>query len=153
MRRMVLQDVLDIAQYERVRPQYRADVIAHKQMRRLEVGPLIWFSFETFETMLYQVQEMMRSERMVDERQIAREIETFNELIPAKHQLSASMMIAVFDERQRKDFLAQATTLPQHTFLQIDDQRLAFVFDERQNSSDRFNGHCLKYSRRRWRRT
>ncbi len=138
MRKIDLSDVLDIAQYERVRQRYRADILAHKEARRLEVGPLIWFAFETRETMLYQVQEMMRSERMVDEAKIAREIAVYNELIPEKNQLSATMMIAL-DEAQRASLLPRMTTLPQHTWMRIGDQRLFFRFDERQNSPARFN--------------
>ncbi|MDZ7345797.1 MAG: DUF3501 family protein [candidate division KSB1 bacterium] len=137
MRKITLHDILDIAQYERVRPERLKAVIAHKQARRLQLGPSMWFAFETFETMLHQVQEMMRAERIVDEKRIQREIEVFNELIPDKHQLSATLFIAITDETQRKEFLQQAIDLPEHTFLSLNGTRLTFNFDPRQNLFDR----------------
>lgn len=139
MRKITANNILDIAQYERVRPQYRAEIFVHKQARRLEVGPFTSFLFETYETMLYQVQEMMRAERMVDDHLIAREIAVFNEMIPKKHQLSATLMIAILDPEQRDDFLSQALTLTEHLFLMIDSSPRNFTFDESQFSSTRLN--------------
>lgn len=133
MRKITLNDILDIAQYERIRPQRLQSVLTHKQARRLQVGPFMWFSFETFETILHQVQEMMRAERIVDEKRIQHEIDVFNELIPDVYQLSATLFIAITDEDRRKEFLERAVDLPQHTFLSLQGRRLPFEFDPRQN--------------------
>jgi len=76
MKKIALSDVLDIAEYERRRKEYRARLMKIKDERRIRVGPLITYLFETFDTMLYQVQEMTRAERIVEEKAILAEIET-----------------------------------------------------------------------------
>jgi hypothetical protein len=147
MRKINLTDILDIAEYERQRLRRRADIIVHKNLRRMEIGPYITLMFETFDTMLYQVQEMMRSERMVQEPLIEREIHVYNELVPERRQLCATMMIAIEDAHDSVTFLRKIVTLPQHTFLVIDEQAIAFQYDLRQFSHDRAGSvHFIKCS-------
>ena len=82
MRKIKLTDIIDIAEYERQRNEFRPKIIKEKDKRRIHVGPKVTYLFETFDTMLYQVQEMTRAERIVDEEGILGELNAYNELIP-----------------------------------------------------------------------
>jgi hypothetical protein len=97
MKKVSRNEILDIAAYENVRDQRRRTIIELKRLRRVAVGPLISFVFENHQTALFQIQEMMRAERIVDEEAIQHEIDTYNDLLPFEGQLAATMMIEVTD--------------------------------------------------------
>lgn len=139
MKRIELSDIIDIAEYERKRNEYRPKIMKEKDKRRVHVGPQITYLFETFDTMLYQVQEMMRAERIVEEEGIWEEINTYNELIPEKNQLSASMFIEISDVEERKILLSKIVDLPKHTYLMVDDFKILAEFDPRQGSDDKLS--------------
>ena len=139
MKKIALSDVLDIAEYERRRKEYRARLMKIKDERRIRVGPLITYLFETFDTMLYQVQEMTRAERIVEEKAILAEIETYNELIPDKNQLSATMLIEIDNPVTRLEFLTRTVDLPEHTFLTINAQKVQPHFDPRQGTAEKLS--------------
>lgn len=139
MKKIELSDIVDIAEYERIRHEYRPKIMQEKDKRRIHVGPKITYLFETFDTMLYQVQEMMRAERIVDEKGIMDEIKAYNELVPVKNQLSASMFIEINDVEERKDFLSKIVDLPKHTYIEIDGERIPASFDPRQGSPDKLS--------------
>ena len=86
-------EVLDIAQYEKSRPAFREKVLELKSKRQLLVGGHFNFIFENHTTVLYQIQEMMRVERIVEEEAIAHEISTYNELIPKNGGLAATLLL------------------------------------------------------------
>jgi hypothetical protein len=83
----------------------RHRLIAHKRPRRVQVGGRLTFLFENRETVLFQIQEMIRTERMVDEEKIREEIEVNNELIPGERELSATMFIEVDEPGQIREVL------------------------------------------------
>jgi Protein of unknown function (DUF3501) len=116
-----LDEILDIAAYERVRPDFRSRVLQHKEHRRVAVGPAFTFLFETHLTVLYQVQEMVRIERMVDERAIAHEVETYNELIPPRGGLGATLLIEYTDPDQRAVALGKLVGLERCVRLELGD--------------------------------
>ena len=105
MRNISRADVKDLVQYEKVRDEMRQRVIALKRPRRVPVGDRLTFLFENRETVLFQIQEMIRTERMVDEQKIAEEIEINNEMIPGKRELSATMFIEVDEPGQIREVL------------------------------------------------
>jgi len=148
MRKIDIKDIIDIAEYERRRADFRPKIMAVKDKRRIHVGPRITYLFETFDTMLYQVQEMMRAERIVDEEAIWEEIRAYNELIPDKNQLSASMMIEIDDKIERDDFLSRVVDLPQHTYIDVNGERVLAEFDPRQGSEDKLSSvQYIKFTR------
>lgn len=147
MRKIKLSDIIDIAEYERRRNDYRSKIMIEKDKRRIHVGPKITYLFETFDTMVYQVQEMMRAERIVAEEAIMEEINTYNELVPNANQLSASMFIEISDVEGRKDFLTKIVTLPDHTYLLVNDEKIMAEFDPRQGSDDKLSSvQYIKFS-------
>jgi hypothetical protein len=147
MKKIDLTDIIDIAEYEHKRGKYRPEIMAEKNKRRIHVGPQVTYLFETFDTMLYQVQEMMRAERIVDEKGIMGEINAYNELIPEKNQLSASMFIEISDIEERKKILSKIVDLPKHTFILIDGAKIFAEFDPRQGSEDKLSSvQYVKFS-------
>lgn len=105
MKPIALADLLDIAAYERLRERRIAEVIALKRRRRLQVGPTISLLFENRETLISQIQEMMRAERTVHEPAILAEIDVYNELIPAEGELSATLFIEVEEQSRIREAL------------------------------------------------
>jgi len=105
MQKIVRGDVKDLVQYEQARDEMRRRLIALKRPRRLPVGDRLTFLFENRETVLFQIQEMIRTERMVDEEKIREEIEVNNELIPGARELSATMFIEVDEPGQIREVL------------------------------------------------
>ena len=147
MRKIQLNDIKDIAAYERMRSSYRPKIMAEKDKRRIHVGPKVTYLFETYDTMLYQVQEMMRAERIVEDEGILGEIEAYNELIPDHNQLSASMLIEIDDINERKGFLSKIITLPKHCYLSINGIKVRGEFDPRQGSEDKLSSvQYVKFS-------
>jgi Protein of unknown function (DUF3501) len=115
-----MQEIVDIAQYERIRPDFRGKVMAHKERRRVAVGPAFPFLFESHLTVLYQVQEMMRVERIVDEKAIAHEVRTYNELIPPAGGLGATLLLEYTDPAERAVALQELVGLERHVRLELE---------------------------------
>lgn len=90
-------EILDIAQYERRRKTVREEIMALKDRRRISLDPIFTLLFENRRTVWYQIQEMMRAERMVDEEQILEELETYAPLVPGEGQWKATLYIEIPD--------------------------------------------------------
>jgi hypothetical protein len=94
-RRIARADVKDLVAYERVREQARADVIALKRGRRVALGQNLTLLFENRETVLFQIQEMVRTERIVDDAKIQDEIDAYAALLAPPGELSATLFIEI----------------------------------------------------------
>lgn len=100
-------DVIPYEEYERQREAFRAKIIALKQRRRISVGPLITIVFENRETLRFQIQEMIRTERIVDPVKVQDELDVYNALLPEQNELSATLLIEIIDEAKVKEKLDQ----------------------------------------------
>ena len=100
MKPLTVQDVLPIEDYERSREAFRRRIIDLKQKRRLSVGNLVTLVFENRETVLFQIQEMIRAERILKPERVREEVDMYNEQIPGAGELSATLMIEVTDPSQ-----------------------------------------------------
>lgn len=118
-REITRDDILDYAAYEAVRADRRAELVATKQARRLAVGPFATFFFECYDTMWYQIQEMLRIERGGDE-QLADELEAYNPLIPNGNDLVATVMLEINDADERARQLAQLGGIENSMYIEID---------------------------------
>ena len=98
-------EILNLYDYEKVREARRASVIALKAERRVAVGRYLSFVFENRETVWFQIQEMIRAERLVDEAKIADEIEVYNTLLPRPGELAATMFIEIGEQERIKPVL------------------------------------------------
>lgn len=122
MRPIELSDVKDLVQYERARPAFQRHVIELRRQRRVAVGDCISISFENREAVLYQIQEMIRAERIVDPQRIQEEINTYNPLIPGKNELSATLFIEIEDMRAIARELDRLLGIDEHVYLLIGQQ-------------------------------
>jgi hypothetical protein len=95
LRKIELKDIRNIAEYEKVREAMRAEIIALKKNRRLEVGPNLSLVFENRQTVLFQIHEMVRTERLVDDLRIQAEIDAYQNLVPGPGELSATLFIEI----------------------------------------------------------
>ena len=93
MSKLAATDLMSLEQYARERPAFRAQVLEHKRARRLAVGPNVTWCFEDRLTIQYQVQEMLRAERIFEPAGIAEELEAYNPLIPDGSNWKATLLI------------------------------------------------------------
>jgi len=98
-------EVLNLYEYEKVREERRRRIIDLKAVRRVGVGRHLSFVFENRDTVWFQIQEMCRAERIVDEARIADELEVYNSLLPDPGELSATMLIEIPDAQRIKPVL------------------------------------------------
>ena len=126
MNKVTISEILDIAQYEKVRREYRARIIEMKKKRRVAVGPLVTFVFENHETVLSQVQEMMRAERIVDDASIQHEIDTYNQLLPEENELAATMFIELKDAGRIREEITKlhGINTGEHIYLRIGEDKI-----------------------------
>lgn len=95
MNKIALGEILDLVAYEKTRDAMRQGVIELKKSRRVSVGPNLTVLFENRQTVLFQIQEMIRTERIVDEGKITEEVVAYNALIPDAGELSATLFIEI----------------------------------------------------------
>jgi Protein of unknown function (DUF3501) len=116
-------DILDMQTYEGERNDRRARLRDIKRDRRVEVGPSATFYFESYDTMLHQIHEMLRIEGGGDE-QLKDELEAYNPLIPQGRDLVATLMFEIDDEVRRDRMLRQLTHVEETCYLQVGDQKI-----------------------------
>ena len=117
-------DIMDMADYAKVRKERRAAVTALKRHRRLAVGPFATFHFECYETMWMQVHEMLHIERGGEE-QIAGELEAYNPLIPRGDALIATLMLEIDDPARRERELYRLAGIEDTVRLEVGDSAVA----------------------------
>jgi hypothetical protein len=121
MRKLTVDDIVDMRAYERERDELRRHIIDLKRIRRIGLGPIITIVFENTLTMRWQVQEMARVERMLRDEQIAHEVETYNQLIPDAGELSATLMIELTSEPVLREWLPRLVGIQQHIAVVLPD--------------------------------
>ena len=112
-------EVLDYVSYGEQREQIRASALHAKSVRRILVGEYFTFLFENRETVRYQVQEMMRIERIVKEADIQHELDTYNELIHPKGTVGCTLMVGIDDEAERDVKLRAWLGLNEHIYAKL----------------------------------
>ncbi len=120
-----------LEQYARVRPEFRAKVMAHKKNRQVQLGEHINLLFEDALTMQYQVQEMLRLERMFEPEPIQDELDVYNPLIPDGSNWKATMMIEYSDVAERQRKLAELIGIEDRVWVQVEGhERVYAIADE-----------------------
>jgi Protein of unknown function (DUF3501) len=125
MRKVKRSDVLDFQTYNDRREAFRARILEEKGKRRVHVGEHLTFLFESTDTILYQVQEMMRLEQIVRETEIQHELDTYNQLLGGPGELGCTLLIEIDDPAARAQKLEQWLTLPQHLYMLRQDGSVA----------------------------
>jgi hypothetical protein len=132
-------EILDLTAYEKSRVEFMQRMIDYKKSRRVSVGDSLTFIFENRETVIFQIQELTRAERTVDPEQIAIECKVFNELVPGKDELSATLMIEITDPEMIRPELDRLVGIDEHVYLDIGDSSIRATFDEKQFEEDRIS--------------
>ena len=128
----------DYVTYEETRDETRDAVLELKRQRRIHVGEYLTFLFENVATMRYQVQEMMRIERIVREADIQHEIDTYNDVLGDPGELGCTLLIEIDDEAERAVKLVKWLPLPDHLYLRLaDGETVSAQYDARQVGTDR----------------
>lgn len=140
-------EIRAIPDYERGRDEFRKHVLAIKEPRRVTIGSHLTFLFENRDTVLYQIQEMVRVERITDPAAVAHEVATYNELVPGRDELTATLLIEFEDASERAVMLRALVGLERHVKIEIDGcQPCAAVFDDRQMSPDKISSvHYIRF--------
>jgi len=147
LKTIAMDEILSLADYQRVRERLRPLFIHEKERRRLHVGSHLTLLFESAQTAWYQIQEMIRAEKMTQPEAIAHEIDTYNELLPGAGELAATVLIEYAEPRERDAALARLVGLESHLWLKAGGQRIAARFDARQMSEERISAvQFVKFS-------
>jgi hypothetical protein len=121
MRKLTVEDIVDLRAYERERVEFRQRIIELKRTRRVALGPILTVLFENTETMRWQVQEMSRAERMLRDEQIAHEVETYNELIPDAGELSGTLFLELTSDDALREWLPKLVRIEFHVGFELPD--------------------------------
>jgi hypothetical protein len=134
------EEILDLTAYEKARPEIRARALAAKEPRRVHLGDALTFLFENRETARYQIQEMIRAERMVKDADIDHEIATYNEMLGGPGELGAVLLIEYADPAVRDRRLRELLGLPQRLYVKTaQGRRVPATYDARQVGADRLS--------------
>ena len=128
-RRVTAQDVIPDADYALQRKARRAALLPLKALRRIALGPHCTFIFECFDTMLFQIQEMLLTEKG-GAAQLEDELTAYNPLIPQGRELVATVMFEIDDPLRRAAILGQLGGVEDHLFLALGDDRVAAVAEQ-----------------------
>lgn len=141
------EEIVDFATYEDGRTAFRARVLAAKTPRRVHVGEWVTLLFENALTVRYQIQEIIRAERIVRERDVRHEIDTYNELLGGPGELGVTMLVEIEDAKERATRLARWLALPESMYLRLaDGTKVRPRIDERQRDGERISSvHYLRF--------
>jgi hypothetical protein len=119
MKKLTPDDLLSLESYHKERSRLRAEVLAHKRHRQAPIGPNLTLYFEDRVTMRYQVQEMLRAERIFESEAIAEELAAYNPLIPDGTNLKATMMLEYADVAERRPALERLKGVENSVYLEV----------------------------------
>jgi hypothetical protein len=133
-------ELLDLTRYELERDRIRARVIELKRRaRRIAVGNELTFIFENRDTVHFQIQEMLRTERIVKPESIQEELDVYNALLPGANELSATLMIEIPEAQRIREVLDRLVGIDEHVFFDIGDRSVQASFDPKQFEQDRIS--------------
>ena len=149
MKKLDRNDLFSLEKYSEIRNDFRLNVINHKKNRRLPIGPNVTLYFEDYLIMHYQVQEMLRVERIFESGAIREELEVYNELIPDGDNWKATFMIEFPDEDERRLALKEMLGIEDKVWLKIDGFNEIFPISdedlERENKNKTSAVHFLRF--------
>jgi hypothetical protein len=149
MPQITRETLMPLEAYAKARPEFRAKVMAHKKDRVLHLGGNITLIFEDELTIRYQVQEMLRAERIFEEEGINDELEAYNPLIPDGSNWKATMMIEYPDENERRTWLAKLIGVEDRVWMQVEGcERVHAIADEdmeRENAEKTSSVHFMRF--------
>jgi Protein of unknown function (DUF3501) len=149
MPRIARDSLMTLEAYAKVRTEFRANVMAHKKNRTVDLGGHLTLMFEDEMTMRYQVQEMLRAERIFEEAGIQEELGAYNPLIPDGSNWKATMLIQYPDVAERQEALARLIGIEDRVWVQVEGSaRVYAIADEdleRENDEKTSSVHFLRF--------
>lgn len=141
--------LLTLEAYAKARPALRAEIILHKKVRSVQLGNHMTLLFEDEMTVRYQVQEMLRIEKIFEEEGIQSELDAYNPLLPDGGNFKATMLIEYANEAERKAALARLIGVEDRLFIQVEGQsRVYAIADEdldRENEEKTSAVHFVRF--------
>ena len=119
-------DLIASNEYAKNRKQFRKGLLEFKKNRRVPIGPYATFYFESFETMLGQIQEMLHIEKGGEE-QLKDELNAYNPLVPKGKELVATLMFEIDDPTLRADFLGKAGGIEKKVYMQVAEEKIQAI--------------------------
>lgn len=139
MNKIILDDILGFSAYEKVRQKFRDDIIEKKKKRRVSVGDKVSIVFENRDTVIFQIQEMVRAERIGDLDKIREEIAVYNELLPNPGELSATLFLEIEDQTQLRDELLKFLGIDETVSLNVGGRSIRGRFEEGRSKEDKIS--------------
>ena len=148
MQKLTREDLYSLEQYADLRPDFRRKVMEHKKDRRLLLGTNAALYFEDRMTMQYQVQEMLRIERIFEADGISEELDAYNPLIPDGSNWKATFMVEFAEEEERRAMLAQLVGIEDKVYMQVGDlERSYAIADEDLERADETKTSAVHFLR------
>jgi hypothetical protein len=140
MKKVNRSEIIDYVSYSEIREKFQREVFEAKARRRVHVGEWFTFLFENALTIQYQIQEMMRAEKIVREKDILHEIDTYNSILGGDRELGCSLMIEIDDPQKRNLKLREWIDLPKHVYAELPGGTKSYArFDKAQIGEDRLS--------------
>ena len=149
MQKLARQDLMTLEQYAVERPRLRAEIIAHKQLRTVQVGPNMTWLFEDRATIRYQVLEMLRVERIFEAAGIQDELDAYNPLIPSGSNWKATLLVEYPDAAARQVALGKLIGVEDRCWVRVSEMERVFAIAdedlERENAEKTSAVHFLRF--------
>ena len=148
MRELSRADLYGLERYHEIRAEFRARVLAHKRLRQVPIGPNATLYFEDRLTIQYQIQEMLRVERIFEADAIEEELAAYNPLIPGGADLKATFMLEYDDPDERRRMLGRLRGIEHRVWMEAGGERIFAVADEdldRANDDKTSAVHFLRF--------
>jgi hypothetical protein len=139
MKKVAMDDIMGFATYEQVREKFRQRIIELKQRRRVSVGDKVTLLFENRDTVIFQIQEMVRAEKIADLDKIREEIEVYNELIPEPGELSATLFLEIEDQTRLREQLLKFLGIDETVYLKVGGHSIHARFEEGRSKEDKIS--------------
>jgi hypothetical protein len=149
VKKLTRKDLLSLEQYAAERSRLRSEVIAHKQIRNVQVGPNMTWCFEDYTTIRYQVQEMLRAERIFESDGIQGELDAYNPLIPDGSNWKVTLLLEFPDPNERRAALENLIGVEDRCWIRVSEmERIFAIADEdmeRANDEKTSAVHFLRF--------
>ncbi|MGD2073355.1 MAG: DUF3501 family protein [Gammaproteobacteria bacterium] len=149
MKKLTRADLYSLEKYAEIRSEFRAKVMEHKKNRRVPLGTTAALYFEDRLTMQYQIQEMLRAERIFEPQGIQDELDAYNALIPDGTNWKATFMVEVPDEAERRRKLAELKGIEDEIWVRVDGFDPVFAIAdedlEREDTEKTSSVHFLRF--------
>lgn len=139
MKKVGLDDILGFTAYEKVRQQFREEIIEKKKLRRISIGDKVSMVFENRDTVIFQIQEMLRAERIADLDKIREEIAVYNELVPNSGELSATLFLEIEDQSHLRDDLLKFLGIDEAVSFKVGAHVVRGRFEEGRSKEDKIS--------------